>query len=469
VSRYNKAKGVNNKEINTVALNKNARFKVALIYPNTYSVGMSNLGFQTIYYQLNKRQDTLCERFFYERGKKEFLSIETKNSLRSFDILAFSISFELDYFNVLNILRDIELCLDREGRPHMPLIVAGGIVNSFNFLPVSKFSDAVFVGEAEESLAEFMDGLTAHKHINSKPQKDKVLAQLAQIKGVFIPGISNQDLISARYIEDVTLYPASTKILSPGAEFSNTFLVEVSRGCPWQCYFCVTAAVGGRFRPQRLDILKKEIDFGLQYTAKIGLVGTAVSDHPEIDNLIFYLKKRKARISVSSLRVETVKANLLTALAAGGQRTVTFAPEAGSESLRFSLNKKITDQEILDKITLAKECGIKKIKLYFMIGLPNETEQDIEAIINLTELAACILPVNLNIGIFVPKPKTPWANERFADRGLLATRLKYLKRNLQGKRIIKVNSMSLKQAMQESLLAFADENFLDKYLASSKG
>lgn len=451
-----------NKEISTVVFKNKARFKVALIYPNSYALGMSNLGVHTIYSLLNKRPDTLCERVFYEPKQKKITSLENRRSLSSFDILAFSISYELDYFNAIKILSQLDMFAQKEKRALMPLIVIGGIVNSFNFLPLSRYSDAIFVGEAEESLVEFMDKLSEYPSINSSEKKERFLREVSYIGGIFIPGINRKEIISPRYLADVNQYPTTSKILTPFTEFSNTFLVEISRGCPHRCSFCATGAVCGNFRPRDVHTLISEIDRGMKITSRIGLVAAAVSDYPDIEKLASFLKFKKANVSVSSLRIETVDACLLRILAESGQRSVTFAPETGSERLRKFINKKTSNKQIMEKIKLAKECGIKRIKLYFMVGLPSEEDDDIQAILRLVKEASYIIPIKVNLGIFVPKPKTPFAAERFAEKKLLSARLKFLRTGLAAKKNITLSTTSIREAKCEALLANADEDFFGK-------
>jgi radical SAM superfamily enzyme YgiQ (UPF0313 family) len=451
------------KEINTVSLKKNARRTIALIYPNSYALGMSNLGVHAVYDMLNKRPDTLCERFFFEPKEKEFLSIENKRPLKSFDILAFSISYELDFLNFFSILRRAQLLNERGTRTAMPLIIVGGAVNAPNPFALSRFVDAVFVGEAEESLPVFMDTLARFAHIDAEKTKERFLRDIAGEPGIFVPGISSPKQAAPRFCRSLNDYPVCSKVITPLTEFSNTFLIEISRGCPWGCSFCVTGSVCGAFRPRKLETLIPLIEEGRRYTRKIGLVGAAVSDHPEIDALVAFLRERALSISVSSLRVETVRKPLLKALAGSGQQTVTFAPEAGSERLRRLINKNITDAQLMEKIALAQQCGIKKVKLYFMVGLPHEQEDDIRAIIALAKTAARIIPVKINAGIFVPKLKTPFAEEMLADKKIISRRLKMLKQQLAAEKNITVQTAGIQEAVKEALFSKADENFFSEY------
>ncbi|MBU0744320.1 MAG: radical SAM protein [Gammaproteobacteria bacterium] len=455
--------GYAHKEINTVLVKKHARFKIVLVFPNSYHIGMSNLGFQTIYYELNKMPDASCERFFYEPGRK-FLSLESNNPLKSFDIIAFSVSYELDYLNILHILKNIDLPLERSKRSTMPLLIMGGAVCAINYLPLANFMDLVFVGEAEESLPGFMTKLINFSSINTGQKKERLLQTTSKIKGVFIPQLHANEQISPGIIKDVNLYPTMSRVITTRTEFANTFLIEISRGCPWRCRFCVTGNIFGHFRPRRLDVLINQANFGLKYTSQVGLVGAAICNHPQIDEFVTRLREKKARISVSSLRINNVSMILLKSLAESGQKTVTFAPEAGSEKLRQILNKQLTDAEMLAKIELAKKAGIKKIKLYFMIGLPQEEQEDILAIVKLVKNARQILPTIVHLGIFVPKPKTPFSQEKIKARKLIRGRFNFLKKVFSTEKNIEFDVASLRQAMQEAQFAKADQHFFKYFV-----
>ncbi len=452
------------KETSLVTLKKNASINAALIYPNSYALGMSNLGLHSVYNILNSRVDTLCERAFFKKNRRQPQTIENKRNLRSFDLIAFSISYELDYLNFFKLMSQIFPENDIRKRSLMPLVIVGGIVNSVNFRPLSKFSDCIFLGEAEAHLPEFMDALSSFGNINTLEKKKNFLSKVASIKGVFVPGITDEQKLRVAFISNVDEYPTSSRIITPFTEFANTFLIEISRGCPWRCNFCVTGSVYNKFRARSLEVIKRQIDEGLKYTNKIGLMGAAITDHPQINKIVEYLLKKHVLISVSSLRVETVGELLLSALAQSGQKTITFAPEAGSDALRFSLNKRITNEQILNKIILTKKCGIKKIKLYFMICLPNETESDIQAIVNLARDASKILSLRLNIGIFVPKPKTLFVNAAFAQKKQVIAKVKFLRKSFSSSRNIMLSFSSFAEARLEYLFAHADENFFSNHL-----
>ncbi|MBU1087786.1 MAG: B12-binding domain-containing radical SAM protein [Candidatus Omnitrophica bacterium] len=461
MSRYNSSYLAN--EINTLVLKRNARFKIALVYPNSYAIGMSNLGVHSVYDLFNQSLDVVCERVFFDLKKKQLFSLETGQALKAFDILAFSISYELDYFYVLKILKDLDLLAPAEQRPVRPLLISGGIVHSFNHRPLAKYCDLIFVGEAEESIPLLIKRLCEFPNINSLLKKNDFLKSFADVDGFFVPGFSDPRAVKPCFIQDLNNFPVCSKIITPDTEFSNTFLVEISRGCPWNCKFCVTSGVCGSFRPRAIKLLIEQIEQGLKLTPKIGLVGAAVSDYPQIEELVAFLRMKNAKISVSSLRVETVKHSLLKALAQSGQNTITFAPETGSDRLRYFLNKKISNKQILEIISAANNLGIRKVKLYFMIGLLTEEAADVLAIVRLVEAVSEIVFVKVSIGIFVPKPKTPFADQLMEDKNILFKKIKLLKAELALLNNVDFNTANIKEAKIAHLLSFADENFFQGY------
>ncbi len=454
------------REINTVTRKKNARLRVALIFPNSYYLGMSNLGLQTLYYLLNRREDVVCDRFFRDPRYRRLSSPESRSSLKSYDILAFSVSFELDLPAVLDILRNSEIPMIAASRQAMPLVLLGGIINSFNPRVMSPFCDLIYTGEAEVSLDPLFDLLAAKP--NSRSEKRSLLEKAAVLPGVFVPGYNRPEDVKPACLCNLDQSPVFTRVFTPETEFADTFLIEMSRGCPWGCAFCVTTACCGKFRCRSLEGMLSSLEIGLKYTNKIGLVSAAVSDFPYIDSLVERILAAGARFSVSSLRAESVSAVLLKGLVQSGQKTVTFAPEAGTERLRAKLNKSLSDKVLLEKIALAKGHGVERVRLYFMIGLPEEEEVDLRGIVSLGETASRILPSRLNIGIFVPKPKTPLADCVMNDRPQLLRKIKFLQKILPLGPRLKADFASVRQAVQEHRLAHVGDDFYLKSFESEK-
>lgn len=449
-------------EIGTVK-KRAPKIKVALIYPNSYWVGMSNLGLHTIYHELNRREDSGCERaFFSPSPRKPPLSLESQRPLSRFDVLAISCSFELDYPNVLQMIRQARVPLfSRERAGGYPLIMAGGCFTFFNFRPLANFVDWFVVGEAEEVIHEVMDVINIHFPVTTYRKKRKLLEELAEIEGVWVPGVSRD--VRIRRI-DVNRHETVSRIISPYTEFRNMYLVELARGCDRGCKFCLTGCVYGRMRTRGLSMILESCRIGLKYTRRIGLVAAAASDYPGIDELCQRLQEMDAKISTSSLRPDSLTPALLDVLNRSGQRTFTIAPEAGSQRLRYFINKRITDDQILSAISRARQRGMKRVKLYFMIGLPTETNDDILSLIELVKKVGRILPAKCSITPFIPKPKTPFGGFEMEAKSSLKAKLGEIRGKLKRYPQISIISESLSRSFLQAKLAKGDESSLDSFL-----
>jgi radical SAM superfamily enzyme YgiQ (UPF0313 family) len=405
---------------------------VSLVYPNTYSIGMSNLGFHSIYAQINSRDDALCHRAFLPIGESNnynVYTLEADKHLNEYDIVGFSISFEMDYINIIKILESAGIPLFSEYR-QMPLVMAGGPAATFNPEPLSPFVDFFVIGEGEEVIHEIMEKYKEFQN-RSKPE---ILEALAQIKGVYVPSFYNisydeegkvenvesknyaQRKIRKRWVKDLNKFNTESVILTTYTEFKDMFLMEVSRGCGRNCRFCMAGYCYRVPRHRSIDKVLERAEFGSNHIGKIGLVGAAVSDYPVIDELAEKLVEKGIKFSVSSLRADTLREPLMNGLAFSGHKTLTIAPEAGSNRLRRIINKGITDEHVLSSVKLAHKYGIDNVKLYYIIGLPGETGDDINEMIEfLTFLKDFIKGLgnkrgNLTISVnpFIPKPFTPF-------------------------------------------------------------
>ncbi|HEX9136723.1 MAG TPA: radical SAM protein, partial [Nitrospirota bacterium] len=379
--------------------------EIALVYPNTYHVGMSNLGVHQIYSILNSRADTVCERVFlpdkedideYIKTSTKLFSLESKRPMKEFDILAFSVSFEHDYLNILEMLRLSGIpALKRERSEDDPLVILGGICSFFNPEPLTDFIDVVIAGEGEDVAAEFID---AYRENRGKGRLD-MLRAVSRIPGVYVPEFydveynedgaikerkvidsSAPDRIIKRTVKDINRTPAATVILTPNTEFSDMFLTEITRGCGRHCRFCMAGYIYLPPRDLSADRGKEQAGAADSLCGKIGLVGSALSDYPAIDDLCSSIQ---GSLSVSSLRADSLSRTLIERLAASGHKTIAIAPEAGSERLRRVINKGVTEDDILRAADLVFGAGIPNLKLYFIIGLPTEDQEDIEAIVTL--------------------------------------------------------------------------------------
>ncbi|MBM3253465.1 MAG: radical SAM protein [Candidatus Omnitrophica bacterium] len=432
-----------------------SKYRIALIYPNSYHIGMSNLGMHTIYHELNSRQDTFCERVFFEQERK-ILSFETRRPLLEFDILAFSVSYEIDYLNVLKILKSSYIPIrNTERSSEFPLLIAGGVITHFNFKPLLRIVDVVVIGEGEFLIHRLMNEFKKFSPRLNR-SRNNFLERLSKLKGFFIPYKSRK--VISEEIDDINSIETCTRILTKFTEFSNTFLIELTRGCPFKCNFCVTAYMykNVRFRDYRniLETAKK----GLRFTKRIGLIGASLPNYPNINLLCNELKKIGAQISFSSLRVDFITEEILKTLVESGQGSITIAPESGNERLREILNKPIKDGKIIEVIKRAKNLGIKTIKLYFMIGLPGENIDDIISIIKLSNTISKILNPKLSISPFIPKPNTPFEKIPFEDIKMLKDKIKYIRSNLRNNILCSFESPRL--ARLEFLLSHGDEEVL---------
>ena len=448
-----------------------ADVEIALAYPNTYHVGMSNLGVHQIYSVLNGRDDTACERVFlpeedditeYDRSNTKLFALESRRSVREFDILAFSVSFEHDYLNVLEILRLAGIPAGKKDRgTDDPLLVLGGICTFFNPEPLSEFFDVVIVGEGEEIAGEFIDVYKANRGTKRK----ELLEALSRIPGVYIPEfyevLYNDDgtirerrslfahapaTIMKRAVKDIDRKPAATIILTPHTEFSDMHLAEVTRGCGRHCRFCMAGYIYLPPRNLSSEQARREAHKADETCGKIGLVGSALSDYPGVDDLCSSIA---GSLSVSSLRADSLSKTLIDRLAKSGHKTIAIAPEAGSERLRKVINKGVTEEDILRAADLVFGAGIPNLKLYFIIGLPTETQDDIEEIIRLAEKlrevqlrharpAGRIGRITLSVNSFVPKPFTPFQWEPMEDVQILNRKQRFLE-----KAVRKIGNMNI--------------------------
>jgi radical SAM superfamily enzyme YgiQ (UPF0313 family) len=424
---------IRSRETGAVIKDWGGRLPVALVYPNSYFLGMSNLGIHAIYKLLNDRDNVVCERFFHEPGNPP-LSVESGRPLADFAVIAFSVSYEMDYFHIAPLLKAAGIPLYAADRDEShPLIIAGGPCVTANPMPVSSFFDCFGIGEAEAvlpaMLSAFAEGLPG--------RRDDLLKALAALPGVYVPALPPERPVVRQWAKDLEAFPVGSAVLTPDTELGDLFLIEVERGCRQGCRFCLVNCVFSPVRFRRLDGLLAQAREGLKYRKRIGLVGPAVADHPEITALLEGLLGIGAQLSISSLRISSLSGEIIGKLARGNARTITVAPEAGSERLRRSLNKDIPESAILDVADMAGRYKFRNLKLYFMIGLPTETDEDIEALIDLVIKMKARLDrhrgntrLNVNISPFVPKAGTPWQRLPMATLETLNRRVTSLKKRL---------------------------------------
>jgi len=492
-SLINKAKKILIQERGTIKKARGGKITVAIAYPNLYYIGMSNLGFHTIYYHLNSLPDVLCERVFlpdkdeyqvYTDTNTALFTLESQKPLYQFDIIAFSISFENDYINILKILDLAKIPLERgERNDSHPLIIAGGVASSMNPEPVSDFIDLFVIGEGEEVIPELF--VSYKKGMENGYKKDEILENMADIVGIYVPGYYTVDYksdgtikdfepkgrfprkIKRRWVKGVDKFKTHSIILTPNTEFSNMFLIEISRGCKWGCKFCAAGFIYRPYRKRGLENLRETAANGLKDKDKIGLVGAAVSDYPMLPELCELILAMGGKVSLASLRADSLDDRVVKCLKASGHKTISLAPEVGSEKLREVIGKKITEEDILRAVETTISNDILNLKLYFLIGLPAETPEDIEEIVHLVKkVKHRILEaskgkkrlgrVTLSINSFVPKPATPFQWHPFDDIKSLNNKLKVIRNALKKESNINVISDLPKWGYVQALLSRGD-------------
>jgi len=467
------------KEKGTIFKDPGGKINVCLIYPNTYHVGMSNLGFQGIYTLLNERTDVLCERSFlpdeedigeYTRTETELFSLESKKPLNRFDIIAFSVSFENDYPNILRILElsNIPIRSSERNDSH-PLIVLGGVCAFFNPEPIADFMDICFIGEAEEMLQEFLD---VYKKSETRSEFYK---KTSGIEGVYVPkfyeieytnGISKRktlqgfpEKIKRRFIKDISAYRLKPSIITTETEFSSMYLIEAMRGCPWKCRFCVAGHIYNPPRKKELSVIKEDITEALKLTDRVGLIGPSLTDYPYINDV---LKIERVDFSITSLRASPRSAELVGLLKR--HKSISIAPEAGTERLRKVIDKKITEDDIIETSRLIFLEGIENLRLYFMVGLPTETDEDIRGIVSLVKKIRDISKkgnIILTLSIFVPKPFTPFQWHRMEKIDIVKNRLQTIKKSLLSMKGVRVFHDVPKYAYMQGLFSMGDRRIAD--------
>ena len=499
-----RAGDVLSREVGYVRKPHGGRLRVALIFPNTYFVGMSSLGFQTVYRLFNDLDDVVCERVFLP-GKQELkaalasgtrlLTLESETPVSEFDIIAFSVSFEWDYTNVVSMLRLAKIPPRADARNHRhPLVVIGGAVTFVNPEPLAPFADVIAAGEGEMLIPALMGAL------RDASDRQDLLLRLAQERGFYIPSFYD-----VRYAENGSvlafepkpgtdapavvkkaavkstdrLDPPATSIFTPDTEFGSRFLIEVVRGCANLCRFCWA---GYNYLPVRSFSADRILELAAQakqYSSKAGLVSIALCDHPEIERILTSLLAMGYSISPASLRLDDLTPTIVGLLRQSGERSITIAPEAGSDRLRRVINKTVTNEEILNATEVIFDGGIENLKLYYMIGLPTETDADLDGIRDLTARMREIMLKHArtrgrigrivgSVNPLIPKPGTAYQWLPMEDPALTERKAKRLRQMLSGLDNVYFNIKSERHSYYQALLSLGDRRVADTIEAAER-
>jgi radical SAM superfamily enzyme YgiQ (UPF0313 family) len=492
------------KEIGYVTKPHGDRLRIALAFPNTYWVGMSNLGFQTVYRLFNAEDDIVCERFFLppkqelaelSKAKAPLLTLESQTPVGDFDIVAFSVSFEWDYVNVLTLLRlaGIPSYAAERSAKH-PLIVIGGAVTFVNPEPLAPFADVIAAGEGEA----LIPGL--RRAVSAASDRAELLRLLALERGFYVPSLYEPEhaadgtLAGFRVRPGVdapmpvrkaalkttdAVDPPVTSIFTPDTEFGSRFLVEVVRGCANLCRFCWA---GYNYLPVRAfptDRILELASAAREHSNRVGLVSIALCDHPDIERILARLLEMGYAISPASLRLDDLTESIVRVLRESGERTITIAPETGADRLRRVINKTVTNDEILDRADLIFASGIENLKLYYMIGLPTETDDDLVAIRDLTlqmrdrmlihaRPRGSIGRIVASVNPLVPKPGTAYQWIPMEDPAVVDRKIKRHRSLTADNDNVYFNIKSERHSYYQALLSLGDRRVAPVVVAAER-
>jgi len=434
---------------------------VALCFPNSYHIAASNLGFHFLYDRINACDDFLAERFVTDLHPP--VSLESQMPLNRFNLILFSISFELDFASALQMLHDSHIPLRRKDRsPSDPLIVAGGIAVTMNPLPLAPFMDLCVLGDGEDTLP-----LVLQSFAQAKGDKISCLKNLENREGFFIPTPDLKEatpLFSRSVCRNLDRHPLASVFLSPDTEFSNTCLIEISRGCPYHCAFCYVGYNQNPFRVRSFSSIKALVEKNRNRTNRFGFISSSVTAHPDLEELCSWCIEEELDVSFSSLRVDALPSKVFELLQKSGQKTVTLAPETGSDSFRQKIQKIISNEEILEAVRQTLQADLRHIRLYFILGLPDEGQKETEETGRLIHSIHGLLAekwkktgkageITIGVSFFVPKPGTPFAGSPMLPPEDLRRRQKALMATIKHLSHVRVQPANPYEAIAQKILS----------------
>ncbi|HPG31616.1 MAG TPA: radical SAM protein [bacterium] len=426
------------------------QINAVLIFPESYKFGSANLGHQTVYRLLNESEIVNCERFYIEpKSNRKLASVETGRQLSDFDFIAFSSSYELDVYKIIDLLKRLKLYpLSKEKLRRRPAIISGGALTFINPKLLQIYSDIVILGDFENIVLEFIQMLV----------QIKLGEDIDEIKSHYEFIFKGGDFsVKPNISETISAYSA---LVSEKSSFPNAFLVELARGCPYKCYFCNTGSSRGKLRFLDKELQNRLTQSMIQKKIKrIGLIGSASLLYPDIEKLLENLISNKIEFSFSSLNIADINETILKYIFEAGQQTITLAPEVGTEKMRQIIRKKYDSGKLLDIVEFAAKSGIPRLKLYFIYGFIEEELSDLTAIVELifkikkiTSISQRPFNIIVSLNPFIPKPNTPAAGVEMQSKKILVSKLLFLKNELKNSGV-RVEAMSVNEAILQYSLA----------------